>query len=147
MKLQAKKANSVKKKKKILDYLTSGTAQSSQTHSLIYCWSARMFGGGCQQHCLPVVRCRLTFLCQQPVTFWFLAVCCCFFRPMDLVTHTECDWAVMPGKRSVFKRWEVREHKQMYGWEISQIAVLLCCLGWFNAMAYLRLTSYNFQSG
>ena len=121
MKLQAKKANSVKKKK-ILDYLTSGTAQSSQTHSLIHCWSARMFGGGCQQCCLPVVRCRLTFLCQQPVTFWFLAVCCCFFRPMDLVTHTECDWAVMPGKRSVFKRWEVREHKQMYGWEISQIA-------------------------
>lgn len=85
-----RKQNLVKKKKerKIFGYLTSGTAQSSQTHPLIYWWSARLFGGGCQQCSLLSSAVGRPFFAQQPATFWFLAVCGCFFEPMGLVTHT-----------------------------------------------------------
>lgn len=93
MKLQAKKANLVKKKKeeKSLDLFDIRTAQSStDTPSHLHL----MISQGCLEvaanNALSLSSAvESTFLCPAACDiFGFLAVCGYCFRPMGLVTHT-----------------------------------------------------------
>lgn len=105
MKLQAKKANLVKKKKKKEKSLViwHQGQHSHHRHTLSFTDD--------QQGCLEVAANNALslssavgrpFFAQQPATFWFLAVCGCFLQTHGSCdTHCERDWAVMPGKKEV----------------------------------------------